>query len=269
MVELVKGGPDVVLARCSHAGGPFSGAQVPIARRSADIEAANRRMGEDGLRVLAFAVRLVADDELETMVGDPMALTHDLAFVGMVGMIDPLRAEAKDAVATALGAGIDVRMITGDNPITARAIGAMLGLGPGAISGSEFQAMPDEEVVAPVARAARLRPRLPRGQAAPGAADAAAGPDRRGHRRRGQRRRRPQAGGHRGRDGQRERGDQAGRQDDPHRRQLRHAGPRRRARAQGLRQDRLLRPLPDDPAAGAGPAVHRRHARSTSTTAWR
>ena len=104
-------------------------------------------MGEDGLRVLAFAVRLVADDELDTMMADPMSLTHDLAFVGMVGMIDPLRAEAKDAVATALGAGIDVRMITGDNPITAGAIGAMLGLGPGAISGSEFQAMPDEEVV--------------------------------------------------------------------------------------------------------------------------
>ena len=74
------------------------------------------------------------------MAADPMSLTHDLAFVGMVGMIDPLRAEAKDAVATALGAGIDVRMITGDNPITAGAIGAMLGLGPGAISGSEFQA---------------------------------------------------------------------------------------------------------------------------------
>ena len=147
VVELVKGGPDVVLARCSDAGGPFSGAQVPIAQTSADLEAANRRMGEDGLRVLAFAVRLVADDELDTMMADPMSLTHDLAFVGMVGMIDPLRAEAKDAVATALGAGIDVRMITGDNPITAGAIGAMLGLGPGAISGSEFQAMPDEEVV--------------------------------------------------------------------------------------------------------------------------
>ena len=81
------------------------------------------------------------------MTADPMSLTHDLAFVGMVGMIDPLRAEAKDAVATALGAGIDVRMITGDHPITAGAIGAMLGLGPGAISGSELQAMPDEEVV--------------------------------------------------------------------------------------------------------------------------
>jgi Ca2+-transporting ATPase len=82
------------------------------------------------------------------MVADPMAFTHELGFVGMVGMIDPLRAEAKDAVTTALAAGIDVRMITGDNPITAGAIGASLGLGPGAISGSEFQALTDEEIAA-------------------------------------------------------------------------------------------------------------------------
>jgi Ca2+-transporting ATPase len=80
------------------------------------------------------------------MGANAMSLTQGLGFVGMVGMIDPLRAEAKSAVATALGAGIDVRMITGDNPITAGAIGEMLGLGPGAISGSEFQALSDEEV---------------------------------------------------------------------------------------------------------------------------
>ena len=60
-----------------------------------------------------------------------MALVHDLAFVGMVGIIDPLRAEAKSAVQIALGAGIDVRMITGDHAVTARAIGEELGLGPG------------------------------------------------------------------------------------------------------------------------------------------
>jgi P-type Ca2+ transporter type 2C len=146
VVELVKGGPDVVIARCASAGGPLSGTQVPIDEARADIEAANARMGEQGLRVLAFAARLVDDGELDQMAANAMSLTQGLGFVGMVGMIDPLRAEAKSAVATALGAGIDVRMITGDNPITAGAIGEMLGLGPGAISGSEFQALSDEEV---------------------------------------------------------------------------------------------------------------------------
>src|SRR5207244_1296580 len=105
----------------THAGGPLSGSQMPIAEVRADLDAANSRMGEQGLRVLAFAARLVEDHELETMASDPMSLTQDLAFVGMAGMIDPLRAEAKDAVAGALRAGIDVRMITGDNPITANA----------------------------------------------------------------------------------------------------------------------------------------------------
>src|SRR5262249_3992719 len=66
----------------------------------------------------------------------------------MVGIIDPLRAEAKSAVQVALGAGIDVRMITGDHAVTARAIGEQLGLGPGAISGNELQQMSDDEVKA-------------------------------------------------------------------------------------------------------------------------
>jgi Ca2+-transporting ATPase len=146
VIQLVKGGPDVVLARCTHSGGPLSGSQVPIDRARAGIESANTRMGEKGLRVLAFAARLVGDDETQAMTDDPMSLTHDLAFVGMVGIIDPLRAEAKAAVATALHAGIDVRMITGDHAVTAKAIGETLGLGPGAISGSELQAMSDEEL---------------------------------------------------------------------------------------------------------------------------
>jgi P-type Ca2+ transporter type 2C len=81
-----------------------------------------------------------------------MALTTGLSFVGMTGIIDPLRAEAKDAVRTALTAGIDVRMITGDHAVTAQAIGEELGLGPGAISGAELQALSDAE----------LKERLPR-----------------------------------------------------------------------------------------------------------
>jgi Ca2+-transporting ATPase len=146
VIQLVKGAPDVVLARCSMSGGPLSGSQEPIEDTRAGIEAANERMGEQGLRVLAFAARLVGDDELQAMGDDPMALTEELSFVAMVGIIDPLRTEARAAVQTALGAGIDVRMITGDHAVTARAIGEKLGLGPGAISGGELQALSDDEV---------------------------------------------------------------------------------------------------------------------------
>jgi P-type Ca2+ transporter type 2C len=146
VIQLVKGGPDVVLARCSRAGGPLRGGQTPLTTALPDIEAANAEMGAKGLRVLAFAARFVADEELQAMADDPMSLTHDLGFVALTGIIDPLRAEAKAAVTTALRAGIDVRMITGDHAVTAKAIGETLGLGPGAISGSELQAMSDEEL---------------------------------------------------------------------------------------------------------------------------
>jgi Ca2+-transporting ATPase len=148
LIGLVKGGPDVVLARCSEAGGPLSGSQVPIQEARAGIDAANERMGEQGLRVLAFAARVLREDEAASLADDPMAFANDLGFVGMVGIIDPLRAEAKGAVHTALGAGIDVRMITGDHAVTAHAIGEQLGLGPGAISGPELEALTDEELTA-------------------------------------------------------------------------------------------------------------------------
>jgi P-type Ca2+ transporter type 2C len=151
LIELVKGGPDVVLARCTQAGGPLSGTQVPIEQERPGIEAANRQMGEKGLRVLAFAARVLDDGDERAIAQDPMTFTQDLSFVGMVGIIDPLRTEAKGAVQTALGAGIDVRMITGDHAVTAQAIGETLGLGAGAVSGTELQAMSDDE----------LRARLP------------------------------------------------------------------------------------------------------------
>jgi Ca2+-transporting ATPase len=150
VVGLVKGGPDVVLARCTQAGGPL-GAQAPIAEARAGIDEANERMGSKGLRVLAFAARFVDEAEVPALVADPMSFAGGLGFVGMVGIIDPLRAEAKAAVTTALRAGIDVRMITGDHAVTANAIGETLGLAPGAISGIELKALSDDE----------LRSRLP------------------------------------------------------------------------------------------------------------
>ncbi len=143
LVEVVKGGPDVLLKRCtmmSTDAGP-----VPI-----DVEAvmaANREMSEKGLRVLAFAVRDVTGQE-QAVVADPMSFVGELQFVGLVGIIDPLRPSAVEAVRIAREAGIEVRMITGDHAITASAIGAELGLAPGAMSGSQVAAMSDDELLA-------------------------------------------------------------------------------------------------------------------------
>ncbi len=126
----------------------WHGEQVPIDQRRDELLAANRRLSEQGLRVLAFAVRDLDADAMTTAIGDPMGAVNDLLFVALVGIIDPLRAEAKDAVTRALAAGVDVRMITGDHTITARAIANDLGLGPGVKTGAELNAMTDAEVVA-------------------------------------------------------------------------------------------------------------------------
>ena len=141
----VKGGPDVVLERCSSV--LRAGALVPVDGGRDDVLAANRELSEKGLRVLAFAARGLDEEEMAAAVEDPMAAVRDLVLVGLVGIIDPLRPEAVDAVHRALHAGIDVRMITGDHTITARAIADQLGLGPGVVTGPDLGRMTDAEVI--------------------------------------------------------------------------------------------------------------------------
>jgi Ca2+-transporting ATPase len=140
-----KGAPDVVVDLCSHA--LWHGQEIPIGEVRKEILGANQRLSEKGLRVLAFAARDLDDQAMSAAIEDPMAAVHDLILVALVGIIDPLRTEARDAVRVALAAGIDVRMITGDHTVTARAIADDLGLGPGVMTGTELQRLPDEEVV--------------------------------------------------------------------------------------------------------------------------
>jgi Ca2+-transporting ATPase len=146
VLGLVKGGTDVVLDRCAQAWAE-GGARVPLADCREQIEAANHELAANGLRVLALAARVVPDDQQAALEQDPMAFTTDLLFLGLVGIIDPLRPEAVEAVRVARGAGIDVRMITGDHLVTARAIGTQLGLGAGGMTGAEFAAASDEELL--------------------------------------------------------------------------------------------------------------------------
>ena len=146
----VKGAPDVVLQRCAYA--LWHGEIVPVATVRDEILAANRKLSERGLRVLAFAARDLDAAAMTSALADPMAAVTDLVFVALVGIVDPLRTEARDAVRAALGAGVDVRMITGDHTITARAIADELGLGPGVITGTELQHLSDDEVIARLPR---------------------------------------------------------------------------------------------------------------------
>ena len=99
VIELVKGGADVVFARCSARRRPaerLAGPDRRRAGRSRRRQRAHGRAGPARARVRGSPRRPTTS--WTTMADDPMALTQDLAFVGMAGMIDPLRAEAKDAV---------------------------------------------------------------------------------------------------------------------------------------------------------------------------
>lgn len=145
VVVLVKGAPDVVLDRST---GAWSEAEpTPLGLMRERIVGANRELAEQGLRVMSFAARVLPLSEREAVVSDPMAAVRDLDMVALVGIIDPLRPSAKEAIEVALHAGIDVRMITGDHAITARAIGSELGLGPGVITGPELKQLPDGELL--------------------------------------------------------------------------------------------------------------------------
>ena len=138
----VKGAPDVVVGLCSQA--LWHGQEIPMDEVRQEILRANQERSEKGLRVLAFAARNPDDRAMTAALDDPMASVNELVFVALVGIIDPLHSEAKDAVHRALDAGIDVRMITGDHTVTARAIADQLGLGPGVLTGSELQQLADE-----------------------------------------------------------------------------------------------------------------------------
>jgi P-type Ca2+ transporter type 2C len=108
--------------------------------------AENQRLGEQGLRVLATGRK---DSEADTFdpSADLLPLLDGLTLLSLIGIVDPPRPTAKDAIETAKSAGIQVRMITGDHAVTAAAIAQQLGIEGRAITGAEFAAMSDEELL--------------------------------------------------------------------------------------------------------------------------
>src|SRR3954454_10605119 len=77
-------------------------------------------------------------------------MVDGLTLLALVGIVDPARSEAKAAIATAKSAGIKVRMITGDHAVTAKAIGDQLGLEGRAVTGAEFAAMSDDQLISEI-----------------------------------------------------------------------------------------------------------------------
>ncbi|MDD1659541.1 MAG: cation-transporting P-type ATPase, partial [Methanomicrobiales archaeon] len=137
----MKGAPEVLLARCTRILRDNAERDlIPSDRGS--ILSANGEMASGSLRVLGFAYRdlpgnEIPDDELE----------QDLVFIGLTGMMDPPRPEAKPAIQACREAGIRVVMITGDNPVTAGAVARELGLEAGGImTGTELDQVTDDRL---------------------------------------------------------------------------------------------------------------------------
>lgn len=145
IVQYTKGGPDVVLPRCTHY--EENGIIKPMTReKQAEIMADNKAMADRALRVLAVARR---DWDKKPADNSPAYLEEKLIFLGLTGMIDPVRPEVKAAIEECRSAGIRVVMITGDHKDTAIAIAKELGIivdASQAITGAELESISDEDL---------------------------------------------------------------------------------------------------------------------------
>jgi Ca2+-transporting ATPase len=138
-----KGAPDVLLSHCAYelVGGE---AVALTAERRAAIAARNNAMAAEALRTLAVATRRLEGGRHDTQLENAES---DLVFIGLIGMIDPPREEARAAVAKASDAGIRVVMITGDHPVTASVIAGSLGIdGARVVTGTELSRMSEAEL---------------------------------------------------------------------------------------------------------------------------
>ena len=159
-IQYTKGAPDVVLSRCTSYA--KDGKILPMTEEArAEILRQNKQMADKALRVLCAASRewpqLPPDFEPDT-------LEHDLTFLGLTGMIDPIRPEVKDAITECRQAGIRPIMITGDHKDTAIAIAKQLGIietADEAITGAELNDISDDrfaEVIGRYSVYARVQP---------------------------------------------------------------------------------------------------------------
>ncbi|GCF08108.1 cation-translocating P-type ATPase [Dictyobacter arantiisoli] len=139
-VLFVKGATDRILASSTT----MQGSQGVVPVDMAQVRAANEEMASRGLRVLAMAYRILPDRQVTSKI---LPEPQELTLVGLQSMVDPPRAGVREAIEACGQAGIAVKMITGDHPLTASAIGRRLGLADAytpAITGVQLSRMDDQ-----------------------------------------------------------------------------------------------------------------------------
>ncbi len=160
VVQFTKGAPDEILKKCTHA--DINGEVLPMTDEIREqIASENTRMGNKALRVFAVAYKTYESTPAEYT---SEALEYDMTFIGLTGMIDPVRPEVKDAIVECRGAGIKPIMITGDHINTAKAIARELGIltdDSQAMMGADIDKYSDEEfeaIVENICVYARVQP---------------------------------------------------------------------------------------------------------------
>ena len=147
----VKGAPEILIKRCATVLKRDGEAGIHWVRSEVDeklLEYQNKAM-----RTLGFAFKRISKSEVDTVFANGKLQVEDLCFLGIVGIIDPIRDDVADSVKDCLNAGISIKIVTGDTPGTAREIGRQVGLWTDAddperqmITGKEFNLMTDDEL---------------------------------------------------------------------------------------------------------------------------
>ena len=150
-VLYVKGAPEILMKRCTTARNADGECGLEWVRSEVDEKLAEYQ--GKAMRTLGFAYKHVTKDEVKAAFDGEKLQVDDLCFLGVVGIIDPIRDDVSDSIRECLNAGVDIKIVTGDTPGTAREIGRQVGLWTDAddperqmITGKEFNLMNDDEL---------------------------------------------------------------------------------------------------------------------------
>ena len=165
-VLYVKGAPEIVMKRCTTVR-QLDG-ENGIETVNGQVEGKLREYQNKAMRTLGFAYKYITEQDLETVFDSGKLQMEDLCFLGIVGIIDPIRDDVSDSIHDCINAGIGIKIVTGDTPGTAREIGRQVGLWKDdddperqMITGKEFNLMTDDELrerVADLKIMSRARP---------------------------------------------------------------------------------------------------------------
>ena len=150
-VLYVKGAPEIIMKRCKTV--KMVEGESGIETVKGQVEGKLREYQNKAMRTLGFAYKYITEQDMETVFMSGKLQVEDLCFLGIVGIIDPIRDDVSDSIHDCIDAGIGIKIVTGDTPGTAKEIGRQVGLWNDdddpkrhMITGKEFNLLTDDEL---------------------------------------------------------------------------------------------------------------------------